>query len=221
MTLFRECSCFFLSVRKISGTDLFTARKNLSMYINLHDFLERSTENGPGTRAVIWVQGCTLQCPGCFNPTTHDMGIHRLVAVEELAERIFALSDIEGVTISGGEPFLQAEALAELGTLMHRNNLGVIVFSGFRYDHLAQANKADWNALLAVTDLLSAGPFIRNLACTLALRGSSNQKLHFLSGRYTVFRDELEKESNSVEVLIDESGQVIVTGFPVNDIFSR
>jgi anaerobic ribonucleoside-triphosphate reductase activating protein len=189
------------------------------MYINLHDFLERSTENGPGTRAVIWVQGCTLQCPGCFNPETHNMGIRQLVSVRDLAERVLAISGIEGITISGGEPFLQAEALAELGVVLHQNNFGVIVFSGFIYEYLLQANKPDWNALLAVTDLLIAGPFIQDLTCNLALRGSSNQILHFLSERYTAFRDELEGESHSVEVLIDESGQVIVTGFPGNDIF--
>lgn len=191
------------------------------MYINLHDFLERSTENGPGTRAVIWVQGCTLHCPGCFNPATHDMGIRQLLPVEELAQRIFTISGIEGITISGGEPFLQAAPLTELGMLMQQHNLGVIVFSGFTYKQLTQAHKPEWNALLSVTDLLIAGPFIQDLACELALRGSSNQTLHFLSERYTGFREELEREGNSVEVLIDESGQVIVTGFPGQDIISR
>lgn len=189
------------------------------MNINLHNFLARSTENGPGTRAVIWVQGCTLNCPGCFNPDTHDTGIRQLVSKSELAERVLAISGIEGVTISGGEPFLQAAALAEFGKIMHEADLGVIVFSGFTYEELTQADKPDWNALLAVSDLLIAGPFIQELTCNLALRGSSNQTLHLLSDRYKAYQDDLDQESNSVEILIDESGRVIVTGFPTEELF--
>ncbi len=184
------------------------------MDINLYDFLERSTENGPETRAVIWVQGCMLKCPGCFNPDTHDMGIRTWISVDELADRIFAISGIEGITISGGEPFLQAAPLAELGTLIQQKNLGLVVFSGFTFEHITQANKPAWNALLGVADLLIAGPFIQELACDLALRGSRNQTLHYLSERYNAFQEELDHDSNSVEVFIDDSGQVIVTGFP-------
>lgn len=184
------------------------------MLINLHSFLERSTENGPETRTVLWVQGCTLACPGCFNPDTHDMAPRTLISVEELAETICQISGIEGVTISGGEPFLQAGALAELGRLLRRQHLGIVVFSGFTYAHLTRANNPEWNALLTCTDLLIAGPFIQELTCQLPLRGSSNQTLHVLTGRYRPFRESLEAGVNSVEVLIDPSGQVVITGFP-------
>ena len=182
--------------------------------LNLHAFLDASTENGPGTRAVIWVQGCTLACPGCFNPDTHDAAIRELVAINDLATRILALPSIEGITISGGEPFLQAAPLAELGAIMRQHDLGVIVFSGFTYDQLIQADRSDWNALLAVTDLLIAGPFTQAEACDLALRGSRNQTLHFLSERYAAYRDQFDRDTNSVEIVIDESGQITMTGFP-------
>ena len=188
------------------------------MFINLHNFLERSTENGPGTRAVIWVQGCTLKCPGCFNPDTHDMGNRTLVSVEELAERISGISGIEGITISGGEPFLQAGALAALGRILQQQNLGIIVFTGFTIEQITQRNDPDWDALLALTDLLIAGPFIQSLACNLPLRGSSNQTIHYLSDRYKPFQKSLDTGTSGVEVFIDESGQVIVTGFPDQDI---
>lgn len=182
--------------------------------INLHDFLDRSTENGPGVRAVIWVQGCTLQCPGCFNPETHSQKIRRLVPVEELAERILAISEIEGVTVSGGEPFLQAAALAELGRALHTHDLGVVVFSGFTFDQLIRAKNRDWDALLALTDLLIAGPFVQALRCNLALRGSRNQTLHFLSDRYSSLKTQIEQDSNGVELLIEASGHITMTGFP-------
>jgi len=184
------------------------------MFINLHNFLERSIENGPGMRAVIWVQGCTLKCPGCFNPDTQDMGIHTLISVEELAEKILGISGIEGITISGGEPFLQAGALTALGTILQRQNPGIIVFSGFRLEQIKQKNSTEWNALLALTDLLIDGPFIQSLACNLPLRGSSNQTIHYLSDRYKRFQESLNNGTSGVEVFIDESGQVTITGFP-------
>lgn len=189
------------------------------MLINLHSFLERSTENGPQTRAVLWVQGCMLACPGCFNPATHNMAPRTLVAVEELAETVSQISGIEGLTISGGEPFLQAGALAELARLLRRQQLGIVVFSGFTYAQLIHANNPGWDALLACTDLLIAGPFIQELACQLPLRGSSNQTLHVLTDRYNSFRESLEAGANSVEVLIDPSGQVVITGFPAQDLW--
>ncbi|PID60045.1 hypothetical protein CSB45_00715 [candidate division KSB3 bacterium] len=182
--------------------------------LNLHDFLARSTENGPDQRAVIWVQGCSLGCLGCFNPATHDSGIRRQISVDELAEHVLAISDIEGVTISGGEPFLQADALAELARRLHRAGLGILVFSGFTYEQLSQSGNPAWEKLLAECDLLVAGPFIRERACLNALRGSSNQTLHYLSGRYCTRKEELEFPGSSVEILIDEHGRVRVTGFP-------
>ena len=184
------------------------------MTINLHNFLERSTENGPGTRAVIWVQGCTLHCPGCFNPDTHAQEPRQLVSVEELAARILKISGIEGITISGGEPFLQAKPLVQLGELLHTHDLGLVVFSGFTFEQLTQARKKDWNALLAVTDSLIAGPFMQEFACNLALRGSRNQTLHFLSDRYLPLKAQLEADSNSIELFIDASGRIKMTGFP-------
>lgn len=187
------------------------------MTLNLHDFLERSTENGPGTRAVIWVQGCSLHCPGCFNPDTHDQEPRQIVTVEELVERILAIPEIEGVTFSGGEPFLQAKPLAQLGEMLHPHDLGLVVFSGFTFEQLTQADKDAWNALLTITDLLIAGPFIQELACDLALRGSRNQTLHFLSERYLSLKPQLEAGSNSVELCIDASGRIKMTGFPEHE----
>ncbi len=187
-------------------------------HLNIHAIMEYSTENGPGLRTVIWVQGCTLKCPGCFNPDTHDMGIRQRMSVEELTARIEGITDIEGVTISGGEPFLQAAPLAEFCRRVHHKNLGVIVFSGFTFEHLTRAGDPGWSALLAETDVLIAGPFVQELACRCALRGSSNQTLHILSGRYTSFQNELVRENNTVEVLIDEEGRITVTGFPEGDL---
>ena len=184
------------------------------LMLNLHHFLARSTVNGPGTRAVIWVQGCARRCAGCFNPATHDLGVRTLVSVATLAEQILALPDLEGLTFSGGEPFLQAAALAELGRRVQRAGLGIVVFTGFRDEELTRSSNAAWAALLAVTDLLIAGPFCQEQACPGGLRGSRNQRLVFLSDRYQSCQATLEQPSADVEILIAPSGEVTLTGFP-------
>jgi pyruvate-formate lyase-activating enzyme len=103
-----------------------------SRRLRLHAFIPRSRANGPGCRAVVWVQGCTLGCPGCFNPETHDFRGGQWVGVDELFERIRALQGtIEGITVSGGEPFQQRPALlALLQRVRAETDLGVLVFTG-------------------------------------------------------------------------------------------
>ena len=87
--------------------------------LRLHGFEPCSAANGPGRRAVLWVQGCTLACPGCFNPRTHDRSGDQ-VGVDELFSRIDQLGDrIEGVTVSGGEP-LQGCACNYFSNILRR-----------------------------------------------------------------------------------------------------
>jgi len=81
--------------------------RSMSM-LNLAGFLAKSEVNGPGTRAVVWVQGCPIHCERCFNVQFQSFSPATLVPVNELAEMILALHGIDGVTFSGGEPFAQA-----------------------------------------------------------------------------------------------------------------
>jgi anaerobic ribonucleoside-triphosphate reductase activating protein len=80
----------------------------------VHSMLPRSAVNGPGERAVVWLQGCDLRCRGCFNPASHPFRRDRDAPVEEISEWILACDAIEGVTFSGGEPFQQAGDLRRL-----------------------------------------------------------------------------------------------------------
>lgn len=75
------------------------------MLLRVHRFLPFTRAEGPGNRACVWVQGCPIRCPGCFNPGTWPTGGGEEVAVEDLADRILDVKDIEGVTFLGGEPF--------------------------------------------------------------------------------------------------------------------
>lgn len=183
-------------------------------------FEPRSEVNGPGVRAVVWVQGCPREpiCPGCYNPAFLPMqGPAEIVTASEMAARIFALPDIAGITLSGGEPFAQAAALAALARLVKSRGLTVMVFSGRTLRELRASNDPSVAALLAETDLLVDGPFVRERRGALPLRSSDNQELHFLSGR--IRPEDVDSDASSgggandaVEIVVDSSGDARATG---------
>ncbi len=138
---------------------------------------------GPGHRYVLWVQGCGRSCPGCISPESHDKKAGKPIEAAALAWEI-ALSGAEGLTISGGEPFLQPEALAELVKELRalRPDMGLIVYTGFTLEQLRQMPQA--GAFLDQIDLLIDGPYIRELNDGRGLRGSSNQRILPLTDKY-------------------------------------
>lgn len=180
--------------------------------INMAAFLPASSVNGPGLRAVVWVQGCRRRCPGCFNPEMLALKENQLVTAAELAGRILAAGSIDGVTFSGGEPFLQAAALAELAAIMIKHGLTVMVFTGYEYKELIQAGQPDWHKLLQATDLLVAGPYLAHRPSRSYLRGSANQELIFLSPRLRDHPDIIRPAGQAREFIIDGAGNVIITG---------
>ena len=146
---------------------------------------ERSVHTlGPGNRYCLWVQGCPRRCPGCVSPTDQPLDGGYQMSIQALAAEI-ALSKPDGITISGGEPFLQASALAEMLVCMKEAfsfDPGVIVYTGYCIEELKEVPGAD--ALLAQTDLLIDGPYIQELDDGRSLRGSSNQRIIPLTDRY-------------------------------------
>jgi anaerobic ribonucleoside-triphosphate reductase activating protein len=180
------------------------------MRLNLARTLPRSAANGPGERFVLWVQGCPLACPGCWNPDTWAFKPRALHSVEELAAAILATEGIEGVTFTGGEPFAQARALAALAARVRAAGLSVFVFTGYELDALT---KGEHRALLAVTDVLVAGPYVAaERSGDLPWRGSANQRVHFLSDRYGSAN---MNETADLEFHLSEDGTLVVTGFPI------
>jgi anaerobic ribonucleoside-triphosphate reductase activating protein len=177
--------------------------------LNLARTIPRSAANGPGERFVLWVQGCPLACPGCWNPDTWDFERRDLRSVDDLAACIIATEGIEGVTFTGGEPFAQARALTLLAERVRAAGLSVFVFTG--YD-LAELTRPDHLALLAVADVVVAGRYVEAERATgLVWRGSSNQRVHFLSARYDPIDME---EPGEVEFHLEKDGTLTVTGFP-------
>jgi len=177
--------------------------------IRLHSFQPSSRANGPGLRAVIWVQGCALGCPGCFNPESHDFTAGELWPVEQLAAQILANTEnLEGLTISGGEPAHQRRALAALLAIIRaQSNLSVLVFSGYS---LAELQRMPGSAaFLQKIDLLIAGRYEAEKRIADGLIGSSNKVIHLLTNRYS--REDLEKVPQA-EIILSSDGEIILSG---------
>lgn len=168
---------------------------------------------GPGRRFAVWVQGCRLRCAGCCNPDMLPFEGGTVTRVDVLAARVFQTAGIEGVTMLGGEPFDQASAVARLARRVRNAGLSVMVFSGYRLEELEARGCEATNALLDATDLLVDGPFIAALPETRRRWiGSSNQRMHFLTGRYSP-SDERFVAPNELEIRV-EGGELRVIGWP-------
>jgi anaerobic ribonucleoside-triphosphate reductase activating protein len=177
--------------------------------LNIAHTIPRSTVNGPGERFVLWVQGCTLACPGCWNPDTWSRAPRTTVHPLDLAGTIVATAGIEGVTLTGGEPFEQAAQLVPLVSHVRAAGLSVMTFTGFELDELE--TKAQ-RGLLAACDIVVSGRYRqRARSSDLAWRGSSNQTVHFRTGRYG---PEVLPDTSGCEIHLADDGSLALTGFP-------
>jgi anaerobic ribonucleoside-triphosphate reductase activating protein len=177
--------------------------------IRLHRLERASRANGPGVRMVLWTQGCAFACPGCFNPETHDLRGGERWNVDDLMEVILSQhQQIQGLTLSGGEPLYQHRALAELlEKLRARTSLSVLVFTGYRWEELQRLTGIQ--RFLANVDVLLAGRYDASRRVASGLVGSSNKTVHFLTGRYT------PKDLHEVpqaEVILMPDGEIRFSG---------
>ncbi len=139
-----------------------------------------SIVDGPGFRAAIFTQGCTHHCEGCHNPESHDPKGGTLWSLDDVEKKFTDNPLLSGITLSGGEPFLQAEPCAELARRAHAKGLTVWVFSGYTYEELEalSAQHPAMARLLSETDVLVDGRFVlARRSLELDYRGSANQRL--------------------------------------------
>ncbi|MDE6934283.1 MAG: anaerobic ribonucleoside-triphosphate reductase activating protein [Oscillospiraceae bacterium] len=137
-----------------------------------------SIVDGPGFRFACFVQGCPHGCPGCHNPNSHDPAGGQEMSVEEVARQLLKNPLTDGLTLSGGEPFAQAEDCLALAKIAHGHGLNVWSYSGWTFEYLRDQGTPEQKALLAELDVLVDGPFLLSER-TLALpwRGSRNQRV--------------------------------------------
>lgn len=186
--------------------------------VHVAGFAPASRVNGPGLRVVLWVQGCDLGCPGCFNAATHPRAGGPGEPVAVVVERILAVRGPEttGLTFSGGEPFQQAPALAAVaaGVRARWPEVSLMAFSGYRLEELrAPGAPPGADALLAALDLLVDGRFDPRRPGRRRWRASANQRLWVL-GRPLPPDTRLDAADREAEVHIGPRGDVLLSGFP-------
>lgn len=167
---------------------------------------------GPAPRVLLWLHGCDRHCPGCIaadwnlraNPTM-------VLSVDTLYETIMAYGSLEGVTISGGEPFRQCDALAQLVAKLQREGIGVIIYTGYTLSQLREDGRKSILDTLTQCDTLIDGPYIREKDDGLPFRGSSNQVIHHFTSRY---KEYFSSGGNRASVFQQDSEQLLLLGIP-------
>lgn len=146
--------------------------------IRLYGLVTDSIVDGPGFRAAIFTQGCPHGCPGCHNPGSHAFDGGTVYPLEEVEKKFSGNPLLDGITLTGGEPFCQAAACAELARRAREKGLNVWTYTGYTYEQLTAMGDPDVDALLSRTDVLVDGPFVLSeRSLELDFRGSRNQRL--------------------------------------------
>ncbi|MCL2562633.1 MAG: anaerobic ribonucleoside-triphosphate reductase activating protein [Oscillospiraceae bacterium] len=144
--------------------------------MRIRNTIHDSIVDGPGLRYVVFTQGCPHRCPGCHNPETHDPNSGQEVAVEAIIADMLNNPLTDGLTLTGGEPFLQAEDCAVLARAAHDAGLNVWCYSGWTLEELQAMPETE--VLLREIDVLVDGPYIEaQRSLTLNWRGSENQRV--------------------------------------------
>ncbi|MET4579959.1 4Fe-4S single cluster domain-containing protein [Ottowia thiooxydans] len=174
------------------------------------------TTLGPGRRIGIWFQGCSIRCAGCISRDTWRFREGDVMA-EDVIRRIAPwMNECDGVTISGGEPFDQAAGLFDLLKRIkaHRRAANVLVYSGYDLERL----DAHQELRRGLIDALITDPYVGDADQTKPLRGSDNQRLHFLSelgeAVFGQYERQLGDSDKSLDVMFDDEGTVWLAGIP-------
>lgn len=148
--------------------------------LRLAGVIRESVVDGPGWRFVVFSQGCIHHCEGCHNPQTHDPDGGYESSVERIITEVKKDPLLRGVTLSGGDPFLQAENFSVLAKEVHKLGLDVMTYTGYTFEQLYKGMEKNegWRHLLEETDILVDGKFVlekKSLECKF--RGSTNQRI--------------------------------------------
>jgi anaerobic ribonucleoside-triphosphate reductase activating protein len=175
------------------------------MRIKINHIIPKSEAQGPGVRYTIWVQGCSIRCPECSNKDTWSFSGGKDIEVNDLVSEILATEGLDGITITGGEPFDQYPAVYKLCSMLF-GKISIFITTGYVFDKLPPMG------IMKYIDILCSGPFEADKICSGEWKGSSNQEVRFLT--------ELGKKQSLMpvvlkEVFINKNGSAIETGFSV------
>jgi Organic radical activating enzymes len=174
--------------------------------INIANLNPESFIYGPGKRFVIWVQGCSIKCPECWNEEMHHFNPQNLIEREELLGQILRAQPIDGVTVLGGEPLDQSNNLLWLLESLHAVGIHIMLYTGYEVDEIK--SNSVFNHICSFADILIPGRYQKDKRnIDLKWRGSSNQTI--ISKNELIFQD-----SCDVEIYIEENGKMVFFGYP-------
>ncbi len=150
------------------------------MQIRIAGIVDESIVDGPGFRLTVFTQGCPHNCIGCHNPQTHDGSVGILIDTDQIIQKFTKNPMLDGITLSGGEPFIQPEPCIQLAQAAKEMGFTVWVYSGYTFEDVYQGSKTNphWHLLLHACDMLVDGPYIQSQrTISLPFRGSKNQRV--------------------------------------------
>lgn len=180
--------------------------------MNIAAFLESSSIYGPGNRFVIWFQGCSLRCKGCWNMDLWPFEDKFLFRPQAIFNKIKETDGIEGVSFLGGEPLDQAEDLLILVKMLKDNGYSIMLYTGYEEQEISGTVKEE---VFRLSDIAVSGRYIESMRSVyLKWRGSMNQKIIFNTDIYRNYESVINERENDIEIHIDDAGGITVTGYP-------
>lgn len=184
------------------------------MDIQIGHILQSSEIYGPGIRSVLWVQGCTLACEGCWNTQYWAANGGLTTTTKEILKQWKATQGLEGITLLGGEPLQQPEAVFHLIQGAKDLGLSVFLYTGYKPEEFTSIMQSCFN----MSDIVVTGRYVHSLRNTnLRWRGSINQVVHFPTPRYQALRLE---EQHEVEVHLSSEGELSVYGYATDEFLT-
>jgi anaerobic ribonucleoside-triphosphate reductase activating protein len=176
--------------------------------LNIHHIETANFVNGDGLRYVLWLQGCNLACDGCWNREMWSFKDKILKNVDEVFQEIVSTPNLDGVTFTGGEPFLQAEELSKLAEKVKlETDLTIQVFTGFEIEELTSTHQ---KRVLEFTDVLVSGRFD-------STKENNNQKVKHLNSDVDIWNF----NNSDIQIDIDHNGNLQITGYPIDSFIEN
>lgn len=185
--------------------------------LNIAEICPATRTLGPNQRFVIWVQGCCFRCQDCVSPDWIPQKQATLVEPIQMGDRILSVPGTEGLTVSGGEPMLQAAALSVLFSyLREHRDLSIMCFTGFTLEQLQAKSDPAIDLVLGLIDVLIDGQYVPEMNDNKGWRGSANQVVHFLTPRHLSEAELFTERKRDVEIHLQDDSALMVGVPPHN-----
>ena len=161
---------------------------------------------GPGKRIVIWTIGCDRECYNCSNPELWNTKADKDISIDNIMSMIECIDKPDGITITGGEPFLQVEDLYDLINRIEDYGIDdILIYSGYTLSELKEMNDIKVNYVLESIAVLIDGAYIDSLNDNRGIRGSSNQKINILKKKYRGRYIDCDKGERKSQIVISDN----------------